>query len=83
MRAVQFLFALLARDVDLCAVGRDNVVTAVGRRVEDGLVLAHEGEGYARGEAAEGAFVAGDIDVVPCTSVGEARLGDMLALVRV
>ena len=74
MRAVQLLLALLARDVDMCAVCSDDVVAAVGGRVEDGLVLAHQGECYAGGEAAEGAFVASDIDMVPCAGVGKACL---------
>lgn len=74
MCAVQFLLALLARDVDVCAVGSDNVVAAVGGRVKDGLVFAHQSECYAGGEAAESAVVACDIDMVPCTGVGKARL---------
>jgi hypothetical protein len=83
VRAVQLLCALLARDVDVFAVGGDHVVAAVGGGVEDGLVLAHEGDGYAGGEAAEGAFVAGDVNVVPCAGVGKACLELALARNRV
>jgi hypothetical protein len=56
--------------VNESTVGCDDVVAAVGRGIEDGLVLAHEGEGYRGGETAEGAGVRGDVDVVPCSRVG-------------
>jgi hypothetical protein len=37
-------------------------------------VFAHQGEGYGGCEAAERAWVAGDVYVVPCASVGKAGL---------
>jgi hypothetical protein len=52
------------------AVRRDDVVAAVGGRVVDGLVFAHQGEGDARGDAAEGEGCGGEGEVVPGTRVG-------------
>ena len=46
---VRLLPVLAARDVQGRAVGNDDVVAAVGGWVEDGLVLAHEDHGDARG----------------------------------
>lgn len=63
--AVQFLRALLARCVQLRAVGGDHVVAAVGRRVEDWFVLAHECQGYRRGDSSERPWVAANVEVVP------------------
>ena len=65
MCAVEFLGALFAGGVQVCAVGGYDIVAAVGRGVEDGLVFAHEGQGDGRGDAAEGPGVAADVDVVP------------------
>lgn len=79
MGAVEFLGALFARGVELGAVCGNDVVAAVGGGVEDGFVLAHEGEGYGGGDAAEGAWVAADVEVVPGAGVGEARLGDCVS----
>lgn len=45
MCAVEFLEALFASGVEVCAVNGYDVVAAVGAGVEDGLVFAHEGEG--------------------------------------
>lgn len=53
----------------------NNVVSAVGRGVPDGLVLAHEGNGDLRGDAAEGTGVSAHVDEVPCARVGEVCLG--------
>lgn len=53
MPVVELLPALLARRVQVVAVGDDDVVAAVGRRVEDGLVFSHEQDGDAGGEPAE------------------------------
>lgn len=74
MGAVQFLLALLACDVNLCAVGRHNIVATVGGRIKDGFMLAHQGDGYAGCKATEGAFVAGDVDMMPCACIGKACL---------
>lgn len=52
MSVVCLLPHLAACYVQRSAIGHDDVVAAVGRRVEDGLVLAHEDDGNARGEAA-------------------------------
>jgi hypothetical protein len=49
----------------LGAVRSYDVVTTVGRGVEDGLVLSHEGQGYGGGDAAKGAWVGADVEVVP------------------
>ena len=76
MCAVQLLEALFARRVDVGAVDGDDIVAAVGRGVEDGLVLAHEDERDGGGDAAEGTGVGADVDEVPCAGVGEAGLGD-------
>lgn len=54
MSVVQLLPALLARGVQVRAVGYDDVVAAVGRGLPDRLVLAHEQDGDAGREAAEG-----------------------------
>lgn len=54
MTVVRLLPVLPSCDVQTRAVGYDDVVTAVGRWVEDGLVLAHEDDGDAGGESAEG-----------------------------
>lgn len=75
MRAVEFLGALFAGGVELGAVCGDDVVAAVGGGVEDGFVLAHECQGYGGSDAAESAWVAADVEVVPGACVGEARLG--------
>lgn len=81
MCAVEFLEALLARRVQLGAVCSYNVVAAVGRGVEDGLVLAHECEGYGGGDAAEGARVAAYVEVVPGAGICQARLYSMVSYV--
>lgn len=65
MCAVQFLEALLARRVQVRAVDGYDVVAAVGRGVEDGLVFAHEGEGNGGCDAAEGAGVRANVDEMP------------------
>lgn len=54
MSVVELLPPLFAGRVQVRAVGHDDVVAAVGRRVPDRLVLAHEQNGDAGGEAAEG-----------------------------
>lgn len=79
MCAVEFLGALFAGGVELGAVCGDDIVAAVGGGVEDWFVLAHEGEGYGRGDAAEGAWVAADVEVVPGAGIGEARLGEFVS----
>lgn len=71
MRVVFLLLHLLPRDEDIRAGGRDDVVSAVGGRVPDGLVLAHEKHGDAGGEAAEGGCCGGgEGNVVPGAGVG-------------
>ena len=70
MTVIQFLRHLLARRANMLAVCGDDVVPAVGARVEDGFVFAHEGEGDAGGDAAEGEGRAGEGEVVPGAGVG-------------
>ena len=45
MRVIQLLITLLSRRSQVMAADRDYIVTAIGRRVVDGLVLAHEEQG--------------------------------------
>lgn len=75
MPIVFLLLHLFACDQHVGAAGRDDVVAAVGRRVPDRFVLAHEQDGDAGGEPAE-RWGRGrrERDVVPGTGVGEARL---------
>lgn len=65
MCAVELLEALLAGCVEVGAVNSDHVVTAVGRGVEDWLVLAHQRQRDGGGDAPEGSWVGADIDEVP------------------
>lgn len=65
MCAVQLLESLFARRMDVGAVNGYDVVAAVGARVEDGFVLAHEGEGDGRGDAPEGTGVRAYVDEMP------------------
>lgn len=53
MSVVLLLVHLLASDAQLRAVRDHNVVTAVGRRVPDRLVLAAENGSYPRRQAAK------------------------------
>lgn len=53
MSVVLLLVHLLASDAQLRAVRDHHVVTAVGRRVPDRLVLATENGGYPRRQAAK------------------------------
>ena len=82
---VRLLPLLSARSVESRAVRHDYVVAAVGRGVPHGLVLAHEEDGDAACEAAEGwggrAVFGGEGwvegfggDVVPYSGVGELCL---------
>lgn len=54
MSIIKFLPTLLACGMEIRAVGYDYVVAAVGRGIPDGFVFAHEENGDAGGEAAEG-----------------------------
>lgn len=74
MRPIEFLDLLLAGDVDVAAADGDDVVPAVGGGVVGGFVLAHEGEGDAGGDAAEGLGGGADVEVVPGAGVGEFGL---------
>ncbi len=77
MAVVLLLLHLFAGDEDIVAPGRDDVVAAVGGGVPDGLVFAHQEDGDAGGEAAEGGCCGGgEGDVVPGSGVGEAGLRD-------
>lgn len=51
---VSFLLHLPAGNEDLMAASGDNVVTAIGRWVPDGLVLAHQQDRDARGYPPKG-----------------------------
>ena len=74
MRIVDLLLALLACCVDVVTSRCDYVVTAVGRRVPDWLVLAHESHGNGGSDAAERSDIIADIDQVPCPRVGKPTL---------
>ena len=75
MGVVRLLLHLAARDEQVRARGRDDVVTAVGGRVPDRLVLAHQDDGDAGGQPAQrGGVRGGERDVVPGAGVGEAGL---------
>lgn len=52
MSVVGLLPALVARRVERGAVGDYDVIAAVGGRIEDGFVLAHEENGDPRCQAA-------------------------------
>lgn len=54
MTIVFLLIHFFARGVQVCAIGYDDVVAAVGGGVPDRFVFSHEEEGDAGGEAAEG-----------------------------
>lgn len=71
---ILMLLHLLARDMQTLAVGGYDVIAAVCGRVVDGFVLAHEDDGEAGGEAAEGDRRVGEGDVVPRAGVGQAGL---------
>jgi hypothetical protein len=71
---VLFLITLLSGSVQVVQTNGNNVVSAVGRGVPDGFVLAHEGYGDLRGDAAEGTGVGAYVDEVPCARVGEVCL---------
>lgn len=76
---VLLLLQLLSRHVQVRAAGGDNVVAAVGAGIPDRLVLAHEDDGDAGGQAAErGGGGRGEGDVVPGSGIGEAGLWDVL-----
>lgn len=74
MAVVLFLVALLSGGVQVVQTDGNNIVSAVGRRIPDGLVLAHEGNGDLRGDATEGTGVGAHVDEVPCARVGEVCL---------
>ena len=74
MAIILLLLHFLARGVQVFAVDGDDVVTAVGAGVVDGLVFAHEEEGDGGRDAAEGATVGAHVDMVPGAGVGEAGL---------
>lgn len=74
MSVVLLLEALLAGDAEVVAADGDDIVTAVGGGVVDGLVLAHEGEGNRGGKSTQTARVTADVDVVPCSGEGETGL---------
>lgn len=61
---------LLPRRVDLRAVDAYYIVAAVGRGVVGRFVLAHEGDGYGAGHAAQGSGVGGCIEEVPGAGIG-------------
>ena len=63
---VKLLLHFLARDADICAASSNNIVSAVGRGVPDGLVLAHQNDGDLRGEPTQGGCAGfGERDVMP------------------
>lgn len=75
MAVVLLLLHFVAGNEDIVAPGRDDVIAAVGGGVPDGLMFAHEEDGDAGGEAAEGwSCGGGEGDVVPGSGVGEAGL---------
>lgn len=61
--------------MQICASGRNNIVTAISRGVPYWFVLAHEDHGDARSDAAEGwGGRGGKRDVMPGSRVGETGL---------
>ncbi len=74
MCAVEFLLALFARCVEVRAINGNHVIAAVGRGVENGLMLPHEGEGYRRGHAAKRTWISADVYEVPGAGIGETCL---------
>lgn len=75
MSIVFLLLHLLTRDENVFAADGDDVVAAVGRRVENRFVFAHEDDSDLGGEAAEGSGLGGKVEEVPGAGVGEAGLG--------
>jgi hypothetical protein len=76
---VLFLITLLSGSVQVVQTDGNDIVSAVGRGVPDGLVFAHEGNGDLRGDAAEGTGVSAYVDEVPCARVGEVCLDFLLS----
>jgi hypothetical protein len=74
VRVVLLLEPLLAGRPQVVAACDHHVVTAVRRRIVDGLVLAHEDKGNAGGQAAQRTRVGAGINIVPCPGVGKAGL---------
>lgn len=74
MRVVLLLEALLAGGLQVVATNSDDIVTAVGGRVIDRLVLAHQEEGDGGSKPAEAARIGADVDMVPGPRVGETGL---------
>jgi hypothetical protein len=60
--------------VEVVAADGHDVVTAVGRWVPYGFVLAHQEVGDRGGDAAERTRVGADVDVMPCSRVGKTGL---------
>lgn len=58
----------------IVAIDRNDVITAIGRRVPDGLVFAHQDDGDSGGEPAKGTGIFPHVDVVPYSRVGETGL---------
>lgn len=71
---ILLLEPLLSRGVQVVASNRDDIVAAVGRRVPDGLVLAHQRDGDLRGDATEWTRVRAHVNEVPGAAVGEVCL---------
>ncbi len=68
---VELLLHFLACGVDICAASSNNIVSAVGRGVPDGLVLAHQNDGDLGGEPTQGGCAGfGERDVMPGSRVG-------------
>jgi hypothetical protein len=60
----------------------NDVVTAIRGWVVDGFVFAHEMHCNCGGDAAEGTAVCADVNVVPCSGVGETCLYRVSCCVR-
>ena len=74
MRVVLLLKAFLARCVQVMAAGSDNIIAAISRGIPDWLVLAHEEDCDGRGNAAQGAGIGADVDMMPGASISKPRL---------
>ena len=66
MRVVLLLKSLLSRRAQIMAANRDHVVTAIGGRIPNGFVLAHQEDSNGGGDAAQRPGISTHIDIMPC-----------------
>lgn len=78
MSVIFLLKSLLSCCMEIVAPYCYNVVAAVCGWVEDWLVLAHECDGYLGGYATKWSLTGSYVDEMPCSTVGEASLANIL-----